>query len=76
MIQEDVMRRTTASSARPLVRRFAPIACVAVLGVSVAACGSSDKPGNTTPAPAVTTTPSGATTTPATTAPKSGVAGF
>ena len=74
------MRRTNVMPIRRLVRRLAPIACVAMLGVAAAACGSDDKsPSNDTST--VTTTPSGqttspATTAPATTAPKSGGAGF
>jgi len=75
MILEGPMRRTAASTrVRPLVRRLAPLACVAILGVTAAACGSDNKPDNT--GPAVTTTPSGATTPATTTAPKSGGAGF
>ena len=78
MNQEDTMRRTQTTSARRVVRRFAPIAFTAILGVTAAGCGSSSSPGNT---PTATTTPSGATTpgatTPgATTAPESGGAGF
>lgn len=81
------MRRVKVSSARNVARRIAPVACVAMLGVGAAACGSSSKTG-THDAPTATTAPSGATvapsgattapatTAPATTAPQSGGAGF
>jgi hypothetical protein len=71
-----------------VVKRMAPIALVAILGLAVAGCGSGSDTGTnnapTTTAPAAgttapatpTTAPAPATTTPATTAPKSGGAGF
>ena len=74
------MRRVKVTSARTVVRRIAPIACVALLGVGAAACGSSSNTG-THDSPTATTAPSGATPAPATpapatTAPQSGGAGF
>ena len=70
------MGRATKNSANKVVRRLAPMALVATLCLSVAACGSTTKvsPNN---APAVTT-PGAATTVPAptTTGPQSGGAGF
>ena len=74
------MRRVKVSSARNIARRIALIACVAMLGVGAAACGSSSNTG-THDSPTATTAPSGATkvpasTAPASTAPQSGGAGF
>jgi hypothetical protein len=69
------MRQVKATAVSNVVQRIAVIACVAILGVGAAACGSS---GNTvTPkAPTPTTVRSTVTTPPTTTAPKSGGAGF
>ena len=74
------MKRVKVVSARKVVWRIAPIACVALLGVGAAACGSSSNTG-THDAPTVTTVPASAaaapaTAAPATTAPQSGGAGF
>jgi hypothetical protein len=73
------MTRPKLTSVRHIVRRLTPVACVAILGLSAAACGSSTKPG-TNNAPTATTTPAGPTTppttTPATTSPQTGGAGF
>lgn len=65
------MKRTNTRARNRVLRRAAPIAVVAILGVGAAACGSSggnthtNSPGASTPSPA-----------PSTTAPKSGGAGF
>jgi hypothetical protein len=77
------MKRDRSTTGRKVVQRFAALACVAVLGVGAAACGSSGKTGHNDQPPA-TTAPSAATTapapaaatTPATTSPQSGGAGF
>ncbi len=65
------MRRPT----RKVMRQVAALACVAVLGLGAAACGSKGNPG-TNNKPAATTPPSGPTTAPPTTSPQSGGAGF
>ncbi len=70
------MKRAKFTSVRHIVRRLAPLACVAILGATAAGCGSDTKPGNGNDTPTVTTTPSSPTTTPAATSPKSGGAGF
>ena len=63
------------TSVRNVVQRIAPIACVAILGVTTAACGSSTKPGSNN-TPTATTSPPSPATTPAATNPQSGGAGF
>jgi hypothetical protein len=64
------MRRAQPTSSRHIVHRLASLACVAILGVAGAGCGSGSKPG-TNNSPAVTTTPSGQGS-PAPTSPQSG----
>ena len=51
MIEEDQMRHVNATVGSKVVRRFAAVACVAILGVGAAACGddSVDTPGAPTP---------------------------
>ena len=70
------MRQVKVTAVSKVVQRIAVIACVAILGVGAAACGSTGN--NVTPkAPTPTTArPNAVTTTPPTTAPQSGGAGF
>lgn len=69
------MRQVKVPFVKKVGRRLAPFACVAILGVTASACGSSAKPIQSNTPPAVTT-PAGATTPPTTTPPQSGGAGF
>jgi hypothetical protein len=83
------MRQVQVPFSQKAIRRVLPVACLAILGVTTAACGSSVKPATTNTPSAVTTpaaasTPAAATTpaavtTPAaatTAAPQAGGAGF
>lgn len=65
------IRKTTGSK---VIRRMAPLAFVAAIGLGAAACGSSGSKTNVQNSPTPTTAP--AATSPATTAPQSGGAGF
>lgn len=68
------MRQVKVTAVSKVGQRIAVIACVAILGVGAAACGST---GNTvTPKAPTPTTARPTVTTPPTTAPKSGGAGF
>jgi len=69
-IEEDRMRQVRITVRDKVVSRIAVVACVAILGVGVTACGSSDG-GSVTPGAPATNAPSAATTPP-----KSGGAGF
>jgi hypothetical protein len=86
MIEEEAMTQVTGTFRKSVAQRAIAIACLAVLGVTASACGSTTKSGPNN-SPAGTTVPSkaaasSATTGPATTAPsttaapKSGGAGF
>jgi hypothetical protein len=66
------MKRTKTQGRNKILRRTAPIAFVAILGVGAAACGSSGG-GTRTQSPAAPTAPAN---TPTTAAPQSGGAGF
>ena len=76
------MKRVNGTPARRVAQRIAPIACVAMLGLTAVACGSTTKTvtnnSPTTPA-AATSVPGASTPAPTTTAPgapKTGGAGF
>ena len=72
------MRQVKVTAVSKVVQRIAVVACVAILGVGAAACGSTSD--NVTPkAPTPTSAPSAVSTpptTPPTTSPQSGGAGF
>ena len=70
------MTRVHVPFARKAVRRMAPIACVVMLAVVGAACGSSAKPANGNTPPAVTTTVPASPATSTTSAPQAGGSGF
>jgi hypothetical protein len=68
------MRQVKVTPVRNVVHRVAVIACVAILGVGAAACGSTSN--TDTPKAPTPTTVGSPVSTPPTTAPKSGGAGF
>jgi hypothetical protein len=83
LIEEDEMSQVKVTLVRHAVRRIATVACVAVLGVAAAGCGSGTKQPATNSVPKVTnapasptSAPSSPTNAPTTAAPKSGGAGF
>lgn len=69
------MRQTTTMTRQKIVRRIAPIALVAMLGVGAAACGTSGASPRTQNAP-TQNAPAQNSQTPTTAAPSSGGAGF